>query len=105
MRAGQFFYALLQGSHKNADLDKVITVYETAVRLTLDGHQCLALNLNFEDYLHGLCLFPKVHTIVLANSYALPPNHSPNPHCKHCSTIVPQPYRPPLHINNPAFTS
>jgi hypothetical protein len=42
MRTVITFLDLFAQSHIHADLDKAITVYEAAVRLTLDGHQSQA---------------------------------------------------------------
>ena len=40
MRAGNMFFTLFKKSRKNADLNKAITIDETAVRLTPDDLQC-----------------------------------------------------------------
>ena len=43
MRAGTLFFKYAYAeSHDNADLEKAIAVYETAVRITPDGHECQA---------------------------------------------------------------
>jgi len=42
MRAGDIFLEAHEESRKNVDLDKAIAVYEVAIRLTPDGHQCQA---------------------------------------------------------------
>src|SRR5258708_375939 len=42
MHAGHLFFKLYNEFHKIAGLDNAIAAYETAVRLTPDGHQCQA---------------------------------------------------------------
>ncbi|KIM88292.1 hypothetical protein PILCRDRAFT_771082 [Piloderma croceum F 1598] len=46
MRAGHRFFRLYQQSQKNDDLDKAIAAYDTATKLTPDGHE-------FQAALHG----------------------------------------------------
>jgi len=42
MRAGDLFLEVHQQSRAKADLDKAIAVFEAAIRITPDGHQCQA---------------------------------------------------------------
>jgi tetratricopeptide (TPR) repeat protein len=42
IRAADLFLGLYQQSHQTSDLDKAVVAYETAIRLTPDGHQCQA---------------------------------------------------------------